>query len=602
MSVVDVKELGHDWADATYSFAADGKSCTATRVCKNDSTHVETATATITSTVKTPATCTAMGTTTYTATFAETWATAQTKDVVDIDALGHEWTVTYVFAADGKSCTATRVCGNDASHKETATAEIKSAVKVPATCTAMGTTTYTATFTADWATAQTKDVVDIPALNHNYGAATYTWTADGKACTATRVCANDNSHVETSIATVTSVVVTAATCETNGTTAYTATFAADWATTQTKNIADIAAIGHDYEGVVTTDPTCTEKGVKTFTCKNDATHTYTEAVSATGHDYTLVVIAPTCEEKGLKIYTCKNDSTHTYTEEIAETGHTIVNDAAVAPTCTATGLTAGKHCLECNKVLVAQTVVPAKGHTAGAAATCTTAQTCTVCGVQLVAALGHTEEIIPAVAPTETSTGLTEGKKCSVCGEILLAQEVIPSLHVHKPSDDWKVDGDKHWRECSCGDIYDYGTHSYKRGECICGDIDESTGLISYTQTVIFAIENGTWADGSKDELITYVTVTGYNDPELVIPVDMIPTRGYGDGDWYIVETGKTVTYTYIFSDITDDSDDSDINYCACSCHSTNPIVKFFFKIITFLRKLFGMKEYQYCDCGNAHW
>ena len=353
---------------------------------------------------------------------------------------------------------------------------------------------------------------------------------------------------------------------------------------------------------MTTDPTCTEKGVKTFTCKNDATHTYTEAVAATGHDYTLVVIAPTCEEKGLKIYTCKNDSTHTYTEEIAETGHTIVNDAAVAPTCTATGLTAGKHCLECNKVLVAQTVVPAKGHTAGAAATCTTAQTCTVCGVQLVAALGHTEEIIPAVAPTETSTGLTEGKKCSVCGEILLAQEVIPSLHVHKPSDDWKVDGDKHWRECSCGDIYDYGTHSYKRGECICGDIDESTGLISYTQTVIFAIENGTWADGSKDELITYVTVTGYNDPELVIPVDMIPTRGYGDGDWYIVETGKTVTYTYIFSDITDDSDDSDINYCACSCHSTNPIVKFFFKIITFLRKLFGMKEYQYCDCGNAHW
>ena len=40
----------------------------------------------------------------------------------------------------------------------------------------------------------------------------------------------------------------------------------------------------------------------------------------------------------------------------------------------------------------------------------------------------HTEEVIPAVAATCTETGLTEGKKCSECGEILVAQEVVEAL------------------------------------------------------------------------------------------------------------------------------------------------------------------------------
>ena len=44
---------------------------------------------------------------------------------------------------------------------------------------------------------------------------------------------------------------------------------------------------------------------------------------------------------------------------------------------------------------------------------------------ETIAALGHTEETIPAVEPTTSSTGSTEGKKCSVCGEILVAPETI---------------------------------------------------------------------------------------------------------------------------------------------------------------------------------
>ena len=41
---------------------------------------------------------------------------------------------------------------------------------------------------------------------------------------------------------------------------------------------------------------------------------------------------------------------------------------------------------------------------------------------------GHTPVTDPAVAPTETTDGLTEGSHCGVCGAVLTAQEVIPML------------------------------------------------------------------------------------------------------------------------------------------------------------------------------
>ena len=58
---------------------------------------------------------------------------------------------------------------------------------------------------------------------------------------------------------------------------------------------------------------------------------------------------------------------------------------------------------------------------------------CDVCGEVLVAQevvdmLPHTEVIDAAVDATCTSTGLTEGKHCEVCGEVLVAQEVVDML------------------------------------------------------------------------------------------------------------------------------------------------------------------------------
>ena len=41
---------------------------------------------------------------------------------------------------------------------------------------------------------------------------------------------------------------------------------------------------------------------------------------------------------------------------------------------------------------------------------------------------GHTEVVIPATEPTFDAPGLTEGRKCELCGEIIVAQETIPAL------------------------------------------------------------------------------------------------------------------------------------------------------------------------------
>lgn len=70
------------------------------------------------------------------------------------------------------------------------------------------------------------------------------------------------------------------------------------------------------------------------------------------------------------------------------------------------------------------------------AATCTekgqTGVVCHKCGKvkdqQPIPVAGHAPVTDPAVAPTETTDGLTEGSHCGVCGVVLQAQEVIPML------------------------------------------------------------------------------------------------------------------------------------------------------------------------------
>ena len=119
------------------------------------------------------------------------------------------------------------------------------------------------------------------------------------------------------------------------------------------------------------------------------------------HQFTETIVKEaTCASDGEKHLFCECGEIRT--EVIPALPHTPEDVPAVEPTCTNTGLTAGKKCSVCGTFTEKQTVVSAKG---------------------------HKEETIPAVPATCTETGLTEGKQCSVCNVFTKAQRVIPAHH-----------------------------------------------------------------------------------------------------------------------------------------------------------------------------
>jgi len=95
-----------------------------------------------------------------------------------VAATGHDWNnPTYVWNADNTQVTATRTCKNDLEHVETETANVTSEVTTPATCTAKGETTYTATFTNAAFATQTKTIANIDETGiHTYSERSPEWS------------------------------------------------------------------------------------------------------------------------------------------------------------------------------------------------------------------------------------------------------------------------------------------------------------------------------------------------------------------------------------------------------------------------------------------
>ncbi|MBO6162231.1 MAG: hypothetical protein J6O53_03155 [Eubacterium sp.] len=71
----------------------------------------------------------------------------------------------------------------------------------------------------------------------------------------------------------------------------------------------------------------------------------------------VIIEESTCTQNGMKKYTCKKCK-ETKTEEIDLANHSIVIDKAIQPTYTLSGLTEGSHCSVCGKVIKKQEIIP----------------------------------------------------------------------------------------------------------------------------------------------------------------------------------------------------------------------------------------------------
>ena len=199
---------------------------------------------------------------------------------------------------------------------------------------------------------------------------------------------------------------------------------------------------HDWdEGKVTTEATCKNTGVKTYTC-NNCSETKTEVIPMTDHiwDNGKVTTKPSCITPGIKTYTC-TVCQKTKIEEIPATGHqhTEVRNVKEA-TCTKEGYTGDTYCTDCGEKLSDGKSIPKKDHDYEVKehkdATCTKAgYTLFICKKcrnekrEEIPAAGHLHtEIKNAKEATCMKAGYTGDMYCKDCGEKISSGEVIAKL------------------------------------------------------------------------------------------------------------------------------------------------------------------------------
>lgn len=137
----------------------------------------------------------------------------------------------------------------------------------------------------------------------------------------------------------------------------------------------INSTGHALsEPVNVTSPTCTQSGYSGDRSCNNCDHIeYGSTVDATGHSYDATVTEPNCVAKGFTTYVCSICSDRYVDNYTDATGHTLGEPAnATSPTCTESGYSGDRSCINCTHIEYGSTV-EATGHSFANGS-------CSVCG------------------------------------------------------------------------------------------------------------------------------------------------------------------------------------------------------------------------------
>lgn len=368
-----------------------------------------------------------------------------------------------------------------------------------------------------------------------------------------------------------------------------------------------AALGHDYDKdndgindyVVTKEATCTEAGIKTYTCLNGCGDTYTEVIKALGHELAkewTITLEPTCNAEGTKIKKC----VHTWKDADGKTVECDYYEERTIPA------DKSKH--------VPGDWVPAEG-----ASNCITGlksyKYCTVCGKcvdEKIEQISHDWRADVIVYGTCTANGYIK-MVCDKCGSAKTFDENTPGFP--NKLDDTVIDG------ATASKLLSKGGHKWATTPTGDAEYVIQNGCVIYVKTAATCSKLGTGymvctADGCTETKTVSINKTEHNFKTMPASAATCQTPGHTE---YLAcrncsYTTESTTIPKLGHVDTDGSgkcdrcgfqmytpDNGGTAACGCMCHDSSFfIAKIIYPIARFFWKLF--KTNKSCSCGNVHY